>query len=147
VDHRTDIFSLGTVLYEMLTGKPPFECLSVVETMHAVLSVDPPALETVVPNSSPALEAIVRHCLEKDPRERFQSARDLAFQLRMLPEVQNTATGTRLPAIGGRQFPYRTALVVAPLIAAAAIGGYVLHGFRRGPEAAPPPTFRQLTFT
>src|SRR5256885_1651893 len=90
LDYRTDIFSLGAVLYEMLGGRRAFDRDTAVETMNAVLKDDPPPLAAKVPVS---LGAIVRHCLEKNPRERFQSARDLAFQLRLLlPEFQNSRT-------------------------------------------------------
>ena len=89
LDYRTDIFSLGAVLYEMLGGRRAFDRDTAVETMNAVIKDEPAPLETAIPAT---LEAIVGHCLEKNPRERFQSARDLAFQLRMLPEFQNSRT-------------------------------------------------------
>ncbi len=75
VDHRTDIFSLGTVLYEMLSGRRAFKGDSAVETMTAILKEDPPDLEEAGVSFPPALDRIVRHCLEKSPEERFQSAR------------------------------------------------------------------------
>jgi Tol biopolymer transport system component len=146
VDHRTDIFSLGTVLYEMLCGKPAFEMFSAVETMHAVLNVEPAPIESLVPEISQALATIVHHCLEKDPRERFQSTRDLAFQLRMLPEMQRSMTGTQLVPVG-RKVPFRVGFVVIPLVLAAAIGGFVLRGIRGGGGSqAGPRTYKQLTF-
>lgn len=78
VDHRTDIFSLGSVLFEMLTGTRPFHRQSSVETMNAILNHD----VSIVPGSmNPALERTVMHALEKDPARRFQSTRDLAFAL------------------------------------------------------------------
>src|SRR5215472_14496895 len=78
VDHRSDIFSLGTTLYEMLTGRRAFQGESAVETLNAVLNSDPPEFGAEIP---PALESIVRHCMEKGVDERFQSAWDLAFAL------------------------------------------------------------------
>ena len=143
LDHRTDIFVLGTVLYEMLTGQSPFERESAVETMHAVLNVEPAPLRGLNPNVPPAFEAIVAHCMEKNPRERFQSARDLAFQLRMLPEAQGTATDVRWsPA--RRRFPKRAAVAVVGVLAlgAAAFSLYRV-GFRPEPAER---IFRQLTF-
>src|SRR5207244_12417984 len=76
LDYRTDIFSLGAVLYEMIAGKRAFDRDSAVETMHAILNEEPASLTSIAPNVPPTLDAIVRHCMEKNPRERFQSARD-----------------------------------------------------------------------
>ena len=77
VDARTDIFSLGAVLYEMLSGRRPFPGDSLVESGHAILHDEPPPLAGV----PPALAQLIRRCLEKDPEARFQSARDFAFAL------------------------------------------------------------------
>jgi Tol biopolymer transport system component len=78
VDHRSDLFSFGVVLYEMLSGKRAFAGASSVEVMNAILKDDPPELPASVP---PALGRIVRRCLEKEPARRFQSAADLGFAL------------------------------------------------------------------
>ncbi len=83
-DHRSDIFSFGTVLYEMLAGKRAFTGGSSVETMHAILNDEPPEVDTTTARIPPGLEKIVRHCLEKNPADRFQSARDLTFALAAL---------------------------------------------------------------
>src|SRR5438552_8335499 len=80
-DPRTDIFALGAVLYEMLSGKRAFRRDTPAETMRAVLKEDPPELSDLGHPISPALERIVRRCLEKSPEQRFQSAKDLAFAL------------------------------------------------------------------
>ncbi len=93
-DHRTDIFAFGALLYEMLTGRPAFHRSSPVETMNAVLHEEPPDALTLNPSLSLAAAAVVRRCLEKNPEERFQSARDLAFQLRQL---QQGTTGVHAP--------------------------------------------------
>jgi serine/threonine protein kinase len=77
-DARSDIFSLGIMIHEMLTGKTAFECATSVETMSAILRADPPELSATVPLP---LRQIVQHCLEKEPAHRFQSAKDLAFNL------------------------------------------------------------------
>jgi serine/threonine protein kinase len=78
VDHRSDIFSLGAILYEMLSGRRAFARESSVETLNAILKEDPPELSETGRLLPPALDRIVRHCLEKSPDERFASARDLA---------------------------------------------------------------------
>jgi serine/threonine protein kinase len=84
VDHRSDIFSFGAILYEMLSGKRAFRGDSMAETMSAILREDPPDLSETNQTVSPALERVVRHCLEKNPAERFHSARDLAFAIESL---------------------------------------------------------------
>ena len=86
-DARSDIFSFGAILYEMLSGKRAFHGDSPVDTMSAILKEDPPDLTETNRNVAPALERIVRHCLEKNPAERFQSARDVAFNLGALTEI------------------------------------------------------------
>jgi len=83
-DHRSDIFSFGSILYEMLSGRRAFKGDSAVETMSAILKSEPPDLAESNRSLNPAFERIVRHCLEKRPGERFQSARDLAFQPRFM---------------------------------------------------------------
>ena len=82
VDPRSDIFSLGIVIYEMLTGQRPFDRGTAAETMTAVLRDEPPSIDSVTEAVPPDLARVVNHCLEKNPAERFQSARDLAFALR-----------------------------------------------------------------
>jgi serine/threonine protein kinase/Tol biopolymer transport system component len=84
VDHRSDIFSFGAVLYEMLSGKRAFRGESAVDTLSAILKEEPPDLSSTNQSIAPALERVVNHCLEKNPEERFQSARDLAFALEAL---------------------------------------------------------------
>lgn len=91
VDARSDIFSLGAILYEMATGKRAFKGDSSVETMNAILKEDPPEIEPAQIKTSPALERIIRHCLEKNPANRFQSARDLAFALSALSGTDSTS--------------------------------------------------------
>src|SRR5438477_6246518 len=81
VDHRSDIFSFGAILYEMLSGRRAFHGESAAETMSAILKEDPPDLSSTNQNISPALERLVNHCLEKSPESRFHSASDLAFAL------------------------------------------------------------------
>ncbi|MFN2482222.1 MAG: protein kinase [Pyrinomonadaceae bacterium] len=85
VDHRSDIFSFGAVLYEMLTGKRAFRGDTAIETLNAILKEDPPEFSSVSNRAlPPALESVVSHCLEKKPERRFQSASDVAFALEAL---------------------------------------------------------------
>src|SRR5262249_47026161 len=72
-DHRSDIFTFGAILYEMLTGKRAFHRESTADTMSAILKEEPSDLSNM-PNVPPSLERVIRHCLEKNPEERFQSA-------------------------------------------------------------------------
>lgn len=87
VDHRSDIFSFGAVLYEMLSRRRAFRGESAIETLNAILKEDPPELTSTNPNIAPALERVVLHCLEKSPDRRFQSASDVAFALESLSGV------------------------------------------------------------
>jgi serine/threonine protein kinase len=84
VDHRSDIFSLGAILYEMSSGQRAFQGPTPADTMTAILKEDPPELTGTSKKLPPALGRIVQRCLEKDAAERFQSARDLAFNLELL---------------------------------------------------------------
>ena len=80
-DARSDIFSFGVVLYEMVSGRRPFARDTHAETLTAILKDDPPELAETHPNVPPALERVVRRCLEKSPDERFHSARDVAYAI------------------------------------------------------------------
>src|SRR5262249_37641671 len=93
VDHRTDIFSAAVMLYEMLSGRKPFEGETWSDVMAAVLVKEPPRLDLLAPQVPAALMRVVERCLEKAPEKRFQSAGDLAFALRQLiiPEPKEVA--------------------------------------------------------
>jgi serine/threonine protein kinase len=80
-DHRSDIFAFGAILFEMLSGKRAFHGETAADTMSAILKEETPELSESARNVPPGLERIVRHCLEKNPTQRFQSAGDLAFGL------------------------------------------------------------------
>jgi eukaryotic-like serine/threonine-protein kinase len=90
-DHRSDIFSFGAILYEMLSGKRAFQRDSGADSMSAILKEDPPELSGINSNIPPSLQRVVHHCLEKNPEERFQSARDLAFDLEMISDASGTS--------------------------------------------------------
>ncbi len=143
-DSRSDIFSFGAVLYEMLSGKRAFHGDSSVDTMSAILKEEPPDLGETNRNVSPALERIVRHCLEKNPAERFQSARDVAFNLEALTDISSSSRG------GIRVLPEeKTArrwllpLVGALLLLASWAG---IYRFAHRGVVASNPTFHEVTF-
>ena len=121
-DHRSDIFSFGAILYEMLSGQQAFQGDSMVETLNAILKEEPPRLSHTNPSIAPAYERVVRHCLEKNPEERFQSARDLAFDLRSLSEVSDLKEPTVEPVTVRPRRRWRLAAVIAALLVALTIG-------------------------
>jgi eukaryotic-like serine/threonine-protein kinase len=144
VDHRSDIFSLGAMLYEMLSGRRAFARDSAVETLNAILKEDPPELTGTGRSISPALDRIVRHCLEKSPAERFASARDLAFDLQSLSDVSAPAPAAYVKPHYSRRL--LAGMAVLGLVALAALGGF--HVAKTAPRTAPvyaPLTFRRGT--
>jgi len=137
-DNRSDIFAVGAVLFEMLTGHQAFEAASANETLSAVLTRDPFAHAELQGWSSdnwpPALVQVIRHCLEKDPRERFQSARDIAFGLEVLSGA-SAAARTAAFAQPARRRSWMFAAGGAVIVAALAIIVW-FAGFR--PKAGAP---------
>ncbi len=142
-DARSDIFSLGAVLYEMLSGQRPFEKDSSADTMAAILKEDPPELSGEGKKIPAGVDRIVRHCLEKNPAERFQSARDLAFHLESL----SGSSATSAPAMAAIRSPRRKWLL--PLAAAAlviAVAAFFAGRHFAGPVGAHPPAFLPISF-
>src|SRR5579862_2261837 len=142
-DARSDIFAFGAILYEMLSGKRAFHGDSAADTMSAILKEDPPDLTETNRNVSPALERIVRHCLEKNPAERFQSARDVAFNLDALSDISTPSRG------GVRVIPEEKSasrwvvpLVGAVLLVASWVAVYAI-AHRKSVST---PVFHEITF-
>jgi len=134
VDHRSDIFSFGAVLYEMLTGRRAFQRETAAETMTAIMREDPPEPPETGRTVPPSLDRIVRHCLEKKADQRFQSSSDLAFALdEALGSPPSGESGKRpaSPASG------RRTAAVAALAALVALAAAALY-FTRRPGAAEP---------
>ena len=115
-DPRTDIFAFGAVLYEMLSGRRAFRRDTPAETMTAVLKEDPPDFIAAAHPVSPALDRIIRRCLEKHPEQRFQSARDLSFALSALSGTD--ASGAARVQEAPRKSSLRVWLAAAAVLAA-----------------------------
>ncbi len=144
-DQRSDLFSFGAILYEMLSGQRAFHRDSAAETMSAILREEPPDLSATNKSVQPGLERIVRHCLEKNPEERFYSARDVAFDLEALSGLFDPKRrgGDRSQSTAKR--PSWLAVAGAVLATALACGALALVAIRKVGDR-PPPSFRQLTF-
>ena len=124
IDHRTDIFAFGAILFEMLTGKRAFQKPTAAETMTAILNEDPPGISQLVQTVPPALQRIVQRCLEKNPEQRFQSASDLGFALEALSDSGSAMVSAT--AQKGTAAPYKWAIVGSLVVVTAAAIGIAL---------------------
>ena len=142
VDGRSDIFSLGCVLYELATGRRAFEGKSAADLISAILREDPPEMAAAGAPVPAPFAAIVRRCLEKDAQQRFQSAADLAFALRAIGSVSSSqaAAVAGVPATR-RRWKGRALAGAAGLLLLA--GGFVLRGRL---ASSGPPQFHRITF-
>jgi len=125
VDHRSDIFSFGAILYEMLSGRKAFSRDTASDTMAAIMRDDPPELTQSGRDISPALDHVVKHCLEKDRDNRFQSARDIAFALGEASSG-SAAAPARLSAQSPRSNASRPLLWAAGVVALVTLAAAVL---------------------
>ncbi|MEP6789087.1 MAG: protein kinase, partial [Acidobacteriota bacterium] len=147
-DYRSDIFSFGLILYEMITGHRAFQHETMAETMSAILKEEPEEITESNPNISPSLERIVRRCLEKKPDRRFQSTSDLGFALESL-SATTSSSGTGMHQIEAEPEPtkqIRRPLLYALgllLLAAGAIAGILGVGYFRRSTM---PSYEQLSF-
>ncbi len=139
VDHRSDIFSFGSILYEVLCGQRAFKRNTSAETMTAILNEDPQDSSVRAGVALPALERIVRHCLEKQPSQRFQSAHDIAFDLESLSGISAT---TAAPAKSARGSWLRPALAGLALLAT----GLALGVWLRPKSVELHPKLHRITF-
>jgi dipeptidyl aminopeptidase/acylaminoacyl peptidase len=139
VDHRSDLFSLGVVLHEMLGGASPFRRETAAETIVAILKEEPGTLAAAATQGMPGLRPILARCLAKDPEERFQSAADLDFVLR---QALGSADSVGSPRARGTRLQRSRVMAGLVVLALAAAAAALLVGRRSAPE---PPSFRQLT--
>jgi eukaryotic-like serine/threonine-protein kinase len=132
-DHRSDIFSFGAVLYELVSGQRAFQRATAAETMTAILREEPPSLveQQTASGLSPAIAQIVHHCLEKSPAERFQSASDIAFALQAL----SGSSSSRERSLASAPIPTKRGVWIAAAVAAAAV--IAAAGFVTGRLNAP----------
>jgi len=139
-DARSDIFSFGAILYEMLSGRRAFHGDTAADTISAILTKEPPDLSETNRKIPESLDRIVRHCLEKSPEARFHSASDIAFDLEAVSGASLTAAAQSTPARGRRA--WLPLMAIAALLAAVGIG--MLLGSRVRSSPQPP---RQLRST
>jgi Tol biopolymer transport system component len=143
-DHRSDIFTLGAILYEMLAGRRAFAGSTPADTSSAILSSDPPELHDLDRDVPPGIEMLIRRCLEKNPEERFQSASDLAFDLERLSGSSIGMAAVTGPAAGPSRLKVGLlGLLILLVVGAAVVGAYVA-GLRAGGSEAP--EFTRLTY-
>jgi eukaryotic-like serine/threonine-protein kinase len=143
VDGRSDLFALGAVLYEMLSGQRAFTRDTAADTMTAILKEDPPEFSRTRAEIPPALDRIIRHCLEKNAGERFQSARDVAFALEAL-SGSATSVETVIAPHAGESPVLRLAIIAALVVVAATAGGFV--GRAMASRGVAPLRFTMKTF-
>jgi hypothetical protein len=142
-DFRSDQFSFGTILYEMVTGRKAFERKTSAETLTAIIREDPEPLESVSPRTPAPLRWIIERCLEKEPDDRYASTKDLARDLKQLAHhLSDSSAIQAAPRQARRTGTWRLATAAAALAALSLAGGYLL-AYRAAP---PQPTFGRLTF-
>jgi Tol biopolymer transport system component len=147
LDARSDLFSFGSVLYEMASGRPAFPAASAAEVTAAILKEQPPRISSVRPDTPPMLEQVTSRCLEKDPGLRYQSAADLRAELKRLKRESSSAASVAavVPAPPRRGWVWTAAALV--IVAVAAWGYWRWRGNAATPAATHTLALRQLTFT
>jgi len=135
-DARTDIFAFGAVLYEMITGTRAFEGASQASLIAAILGSQPPDLSTLRRTIPPALDRLVRKCVIKDPDDRWDTAHDLADELKWIAKILELPGQTSAREVRGRRVTLPLAL--AACLAGALAGGITIWRFGPSPQTAPP---------
>ncbi len=142
-NHRTDIFSFGAILYEMVTGRRAFHAGTGADTLAKVLTEDPPAPSESDQRIPPALDRIILHAVEKDPNERFQSMRDVVFALEGITSASSVAAAI-VPTAAKRRWPAAVILLV-PVAAVVLLAYRGLRPTARVPQATAPVVLQRLT--
>ncbi len=145
LDHRSDQFSFGALVYEMATGRRAFQKKTAAETMTAILNEEPEPLAATGPQAPTLLRWVVERCLAKEPEGRYAATRDLARDLATIRDRLSEAGSGESPLAPRRRRPRAVAPAAVAAVLAAMAAVYFV-GERRGREKAPIPTFRQLTF-
>jgi hypothetical protein len=141
-DHRSDIFSFGAVLYEMLSGQRAFTGATQADTIAAILNADPPELADTNRAIAPILDQLIRRCLEKSADERFQSVRDVAFNLEALSTLSSATAEADVHRARSPKVVWLGVAAAAGLLIGAAGATFLAYRTRSGE----PPRFHQLTF-
>ena len=142
-DHRADIFALGCVLYEMLSGQRAFQGATPADTLSAILTKDPPDLAGSQVAVSPSLERVVRRCLEKEASQRFETAHDVAFALEVASAASGRSAVTAPPMTPVR--PMRKAALVALASVLLAVSWAGVFQWTKQTVRAPVPAFKRIT--
>jgi hypothetical protein len=144
-DSRSDVFAFGAVLYEMLSGKHAFHGVTSADTISAILTQDPPDLTETNRSINPALEHIVRHCLEKNPDRRFQASLDVAFDLQLLTVTSSSGKVAQAVEVAARS-RRRRFLSVTAIAAIALVLLAIMYWLGRAGSRGGTPEFGRLTF-
>jgi serine/threonine protein kinase len=146
IDYRSDIFSFGSMLYEMVAGKQPFKCASTAQTLAAIIEDDPQPVAEANPKTPTPLRWIIERCLAKDPEDRYTSTRDLARDLQSIRDhLSEATTSAQIPqAVTGYKYP-RWLMPALLFLGGLIVGAALLFWLRS--EAASSVTLRYLTFS
>ncbi len=137
VDHRSDIFSFGCILYEVATGARPFAGSSAVDTLHKIINAQPAAIAQLVPSTPNELQRIIRKCLAKAPDERYQSMKDLALDLRDLRRELDSGSNVSVAPVPAGTAPHSRLWMAAGALLLVGIAAAAYWGWRPRSGASP----------